>query len=214
MIKVAQYADTFSSERYTGILKGMVSYKLLKDFFRLFPNHIAFISKYYNEISNLDFYRKNHFFWLQYAIACIELHQFERALEYLKGAHGLAPKGSFVPFQITTQEARLYLERIACGDSPDVMSDIDSADAIFAIPCESAYDDEKNVISLFHYYISPRFTEKFADSSEKRKQICHCISNAIRRTQSYLPQCPVYDRDCLNSLVLDLEKVRLAICEE
>ena len=56
---------------------------------------------------------KNTFFWLQYAIACANIGKYDLAQRFLEAAYSFFHDSEYtVPFQVDTQQARLYLLRI------------------------------------------------------------------------------------------------------
>lgn len=70
------------------------------------------IVEFYYKIRNNSFYKKNEFFWLQFAIACMEAKDYERAFANLNLAYKLGKEKNplFDTFQMDTQYARFLLE--------------------------------------------------------------------------------------------------------
>lgn len=68
--------------------------------------------EYYEKAKELEFCKKNLFFWEQYAIVCVNINQFDRAERYFKTAYSLAKqKGrTFSAYQIDNHFARYLLE--------------------------------------------------------------------------------------------------------
>lgn len=69
---------------------------------------------YFDKMQQLGFYEKNNFFWLQYAMACLDAHQYDRAGNNFDIAFELAKnvaKRDFEPYQIDIQYGRYLLER-------------------------------------------------------------------------------------------------------
>lgn len=75
------------------------------------------IIEYYDEIKDYLSYRKNLFFWLQYAIVCLDIKDFDRAENYFNIAYNECEEKdrkdlqTFDRFQINTQYARFLLEK-------------------------------------------------------------------------------------------------------
>lgn len=71
------------------------------------------ILDYFETVKNIDFNKNNYFFWMQYAIACVNTHEYERADQYFKTAYSFARKKSrgFSTFQIDNHFARFLLDR-------------------------------------------------------------------------------------------------------
>lgn len=82
----------------------------------------ADIMEYYYNMGQIHVYDTNPFFWLQYAIACMDNLDYERADTMLKKAYGCADEMSydFDTFQIDTQEARFILESSLANHNPDI----------------------------------------------------------------------------------------------
>lgn len=154
MFKLACFSQSYSEvEQFRSVLKTLVSYSHFNKIFDGLKDLKNNISDYYEKISALPFYENNHFFWLQYAIACISLCEFDRAQLYLENAYSYIPdNNNFIPFQINNQQARLYLERICNNLSNDIKTDFLEAHKILNTPIVSDKDNELNVIKMFSYY--------------------------------------------------------------
>lgn len=71
-----------------------------------------YMIEYYNTLKTLDAYKNNQFFWLQFAMACMDVSDFLRAKEYLDISYEIVRerKTKFDTYQMDTQTARYYLE--------------------------------------------------------------------------------------------------------
>lgn len=157
---LALYAVNYKNvPKYSTILNDIISYSHISSFLREFRNPELFLANYYDRLSEIEYYRNSNFFWLQYAISCIEIADYSRAQKYLDDAYGLVPDG-FVPFQINNQQARLYLEMIISGKSNNPLDDFKEAHRLLMLPIVSANDNEFNVVKLFGYYIRKEFRTK------------------------------------------------------
>lgn len=187
LIKTAQYSSKYSyTEKYNNILINIISYSHINSFLKGFTNREQFLLNYYDNLSELSYYRENHFFWLQYAIACIEMKNYPRAQTYLNNSYGFAPpEDRFIPFQINNQQARLYLEKIQNGQSSNIIDDLKRAHELLMMPIISSKDNEGHVIRLFEYYHQASLKEKFITSDEISiyKQ---CCKEAHVRLENYL----------------------------
>lgn len=192
LMKVAKFAQNYSeSEKYSQVLISIVSYAHISSFLRKIGEFRETLQEYYNTMGELKFYQENNFFWLQYAIGCIELNDFQRAEKYLDTAYGLIPKG-FVPFQINNQMARLYLERIIAGKSSSPIVDFKKAHELLMKPIESPKDNEEIVIRLFGYYNKAELVnvlKKTKDGAESYKASC---KEAFNRVESFIKSHPSY----------------------
>lgn len=182
-----KYSDT---PKYSNILTSIVSYSHINSFLRGFNNPEIFLTSYYDKLSGIDYYTNNNFFWLQYAISCIETQKFDRAQRYLNNAYGLIPE-NFVPFQINNQQARCYLEQIVHDQSEDSAKDFAAAHKLLMIPIISVKDDEINVVRLFRYYYKKKISSVMSD----RKNIevyRSCCKEAYQRTATFLKKYPIF----------------------
>lgn len=80
------------------------------------------ILDYFGEISDVAYYQKNQFFWLQYAMACMDLKKYEMAENHFKLAYEYAHVKSTGSYQVDVQYGRFLLEK-GC------QSDMDGKDA-------------------------------------------------------------------------------------
>lgn len=86
------------------------------------PNENAtkgYLAEYYNALKGFNCYKNNQFFWLQYAMACMDIKDYCRAGEYLDIAYEIVErdKPGFDTYQIDTQAARYHLESVLYGDN-------------------------------------------------------------------------------------------------
>lgn len=194
LYSLALYAVKYSNlPKYANILTSIISYSHINSFLRGFKNPEQFLSEYYDELSKIEYYRKNNFFWLQYAISCIEVGKFDRAQRYLNNAYGLIPVG-FVPFQINNQQARLYLEKIITGQSENILDDFSAAHKLLMIPISSTKDNEYNVVRLFGYYCRGKIRRAMLSDSNEEFYKSACKS-AYQRTTVFIERYPIYSED-------------------
>ena len=62
------------------------------------------ILNYFGNISDVTYYKKNQFFWLQYAMACMDLNKYEMAENCFKLAYKYASEKHIQSFQIYSME--------------------------------------------------------------------------------------------------------------
>lgn len=76
---------------------------------------------YYEAVKSINFNRNNYFFWMQYAIACVNTQSYERAERYFETAYSFAQKRgrTFSTFQIDNHYARFLLERQIFSRNPN-----------------------------------------------------------------------------------------------
>lgn len=99
------------SDKYKNVMINLVSCSYLSYVFGYQMESNKFI-EYYENVKELNFCKKNLFFWEQYAIVCINLKQFDRAGRYFKTAYSLAKQRGhlFSAYQIDNHYARYLLE--------------------------------------------------------------------------------------------------------
>lgn len=190
---VATYAAKYPSiAKFSQVLTSIISYSHIHSFLRGFRDSDRVILSYYDELSKLSYYEQSNFFWLQYAIACIEIKRFDRAQRYLDTAYGLIPE-DFVPFQINNQQARFYLESILCGNSLNPLKDFESAHKLLMLPISSPNDNEYNVVQLFGYYCRKRMQLVMADKEYREVYKAAC-KDAHNRISQFTKNHPMYER--------------------
>lgn len=195
LLKIANYAISYSTvEKYNNILISIISYSHINSFIKGFQNPEQFLMEYFDMLSRVPYYRSNHFFWLQYAIACIETKRFDRAQQYLETAYGLIPKG-FIPFQINNQQARLYLERIVNDQALNSEEELLKAHKLLMIPVTSEKDNEYNVVKLFHYYTRKKIFDLISSDQEKFSDI---YKEAYNRTDQFIRKHAEYGTDLID----------------
>lgn len=194
---IATYAAKYSSiAKFSQVLTSIISYSHIHSFLRGFGDSERVILSYYDELSKLNYYERSNFFWLQYAIACIEIKRFDRAQQYLDTAYGLIPEG-FIPFQINNQQARFYLESILSGKSHNPLQDFEAAHKLLMLPISSPNDNEYNVVQLFGYYCRKRMQLVMANKEyhEIYKAACKDAHNRISQFTQNHPMYEQYLKD-------------------
>lgn len=192
LFDLAQYAIQYQMiPRYKNILSNIISYSHISSFLRESQgNFETLLSNYYDKLGELEYYRTSNFFWLQYAISCIEIAEYERAQRYIDTAYGLAGD-DFIPFQINNQQARLYLEKIFNAKSTDKMTDFKEAHRLLMLQIRSEKDNEFNVVKLFGYYVRKEFYQQMDDESLRAFHQTAC-KEAFERLQDFTKRNSVY----------------------
>lgn len=190
---LALYAIKYQHiEKYSNILNDIISFSHIASFLRGYRNMGSFLANYYDKLSEIDYYRTSNFFWLQYAISCIEIADFPRAQKYLDDAYGLVPE-DFVPFQINNQQARLYLEMIINNKSKNVLSHYKEAHRLLMLPIVSSKDNEFNVVKLFGHYTRKDFNSRINTNELKEFHKSAC-KDAHSRIAKYLKNHPEHNQ--------------------
>jgi SIR2-like domain/Type III restriction enzyme, res subunit len=111
LIHLMTQADKKDLGQYYNLQRLLVAFSnirlLLNNKDNNFPNYIV---KFYENVKNLKFNKENHFFWLQYAIARLDLKQYSEAKLYFENAYAYVEKKSIDSYQIDTHYARFLLE--------------------------------------------------------------------------------------------------------
>lgn len=176
LYKTASFCIRYNDNlRYNNVLRYIISFSLITTFTNKFSQKENFILKYYDDLSRLDYFSQNHFFWLQYSMACIDIactsrnaEYYKRAQQYIDTAYSLSETlNGFVPFQINNQQAKLLLRKIQNGFSENIESDMLRAHELLKLPITSRQDNPISVIKLFKYYVEKSFVEKFNTTALK-----------------------------------------------
>lgn len=162
LVLTAKYANKYHGiNRYENILKNVISYSHVKTFLLKSGQKEAFLFNYYDSLKGLEYYKENTFFWLQYAIACSNIGSFDLAQTYLDSAYSFFYDSEYtVPFQIDTQQARLYLLRIESDSTCDTAELFEKAHLLLMKPVVSSKDNEAKQIRLLKYYVQKSITSK------------------------------------------------------
>lgn len=189
--KIAIYANRYSENvRYESILQNIVSFSHVNSFLNGKRDNIDFIMDYYDTLKDIEYYRENSFFWLQYSIACMRYKNFELAQNYIDVAYGKFRENEVnVPFQCDNQQARIYLEQIKYGKSKNISEDFEKAHRLAMQPLFSEKDREETTIRLFKTYVDRRFVEQ------------------INR-ENLLPQYQKYCGEAYNKITIFLKRLR------
>lgn len=163
LVQIAEYCiPKHELSRYYNILRNLISFSLVSTFIDGYEDRNNFMVIYYERLSQNRYYSKNHFFWLQFAMALIRIGEdtgnkdyYLRAKLYLDNALGLKPQKDFVPFQINNQKARLLLKMIMSGTSDNVKDDFMKAHELLKLPITSDKDNPILIVNMYKYYLLP-----------------------------------------------------------
>lgn len=95
------------SEKYKNAMINLVSCSYISYVFGYKMDSSKLI-EYYEKVKELNFCKKNLFFWEQYAIVCVNIKQFDRAERYFETAYSLAKQRgrTFSAYQIDMLPSR------------------------------------------------------------------------------------------------------------
>lgn len=202
---LALYAVTYKRiAKYSSLLNDIISFSHISSFLNEYHDSAAFLASYYDKLSEIEYYRSSNFFWLQYAISCIEVSEYQRAQKYLDNAYGLIPEG-FVPFQINNQQARLYLEEILSNTTKNPLDNFKKAHRLLMLPIVSVKDNEFNVIKLFGHYTRKEFKARLNTEELKAfhglacKEAYNRLTSFVGKHHEYMPELRDLSRSLLKS---------------
>jgi hypothetical protein len=188
LTSLAKAADrsAHASRYYFGILKTLMRYSSLQQLLPERDRGRATLT-YYESIKDLSQAKTQPLFWLQYAIACLVIEEFERAEKYFRTAYSFAETRDYWDsFQIDNHFARFLLTRaISLGDASTCMAAFRNARKLIhdQIERERLYYPYR-VASLY-----ADFYERFASvlSPPNREEIKRAAKHICERIQK-LPQ--------------------------
>lgn len=192
LVKTANYANNYHKiERYENILKNIISYSHVRTFLTDSSQKERFLINYYDALKGLEYYKENSFYWLQYAIACINIERYDLAQTYLNSAYSwFRDTDTMIPFQIDTQQATLYLILIEKGLSMDIEKDFCAAHQLLMKPTISRKDNPAKQIKVFGFYIRKAVSQKMIDSKyvDTYRTCCAEAYNKITQYQKMFGQ--------------------------
>lgn len=142
------------------------------------------ILEYYYMFSQLKIYDDNPFFWLQYAIASMEINDYSRASDLFQKAYDCASsRANFDTFQIDTQYARFILEKSCINGSSTPFDDF--MEAVFFL--DKAVRSQKSNFRLVIRQVVkayPLFFSKYRSvlSPDQKDKILNSTNNFIELT--------------------------------
>lgn len=178
----AEYANRYRTiNRYENILKNIISYSHVNTFLLKSGQKEKFLVNYYDSLKELEYYRENTFFWFQYAIACANIGKYDLAQRFLEAAYSFFHDSEYtVPFQVDTQQARLYLLRIENEKNVDVADYFEKAHLLLMKPAVSLKDNEEKQIQLLRKYVAPAVLKKLpSDFKDRYRRYCGEAYNKV-----------------------------------
>ena len=154
---------------YKNMLRMVISYSNLRMVFNLKNKKKAndCMIGIYESSKNLNYHKENPFFWLQYAIARMEIKDYNSAKIYLDNAASYCQeKFGEDSWQIETNKARLLLERTMY--EKDVMASFSNFEEAFSLLYNNRTPDlhyPLRQVSLFQPYYET-FYKNFSDAEK------------------------------------------------
>jgi tetratricopeptide (TPR) repeat protein len=197
IVRAAEKASVVSTF-YSSITKDLMRFTNLQ---RLLPerHRRAATIRYYEATKNLEIAQRNPLFWLQYAIACTVLEDFERAGQYFDTAYSFAEvRGpNYDTYQIDNHYARfVLLSAVHDGDSTTAMARFREAREIInqQIKRERRHFPYRVAATYADFYdtFEPKLT---ADHKEEITRAAKFVADRIkqlpemRQRQRYVIEC-------------------------
>lgn len=200
LTKTAEYYNSYRNiTKYENVLKNIVSYSHVKTFLKKDINSDRYILKYYDNIKQLDYYNNNPFFWLQFAIACINLKMYDIAQVYLDTAYArFTGNYGIIPFQVETQQANLYLRKIVDRYNCNVSDVLEKAHQILVQEKKHRNDDISKRLLLFQFYTKQEFIARIREENLGNEYKRYC-KEAFSIIHNYLNH-PDADANTINKL--------------
>ena len=155
MKKIAKYCDKqySQSKKAETSLKSLVSASEVTQIIRKndVNNNTNRLLQYFQDLSGLRFCTSNAFFWHQYSLACLNVHEYERALTYLNNAYSFTDSKYFVPYMFDTTKVQILLQRIIDGESPEPLADFEEAHRLLMTDPAKGENMEKRIAGFDLY---------------------------------------------------------------
>jgi hypothetical protein len=203
LISLAKTTDNsaHASSYYFNILKTLMRYSTLQSLLPEKDRGRATLD-YYESIKGLSHAKMQPLFWLQYAIACLVIDEFERAEKYFQTAYSFSEgRDHWDSFQIDNHFARFLLTRaIAQGDVSTSMGAFRNARKLIhgQIERERLHYPYRVASLYFDFY------ERFAPElkPQNREEIRRAAKHICERIQKLPPerQEQRYVRECWDKL--------------
>lgn len=157
--------------RFLSIKKSLVSFSNLQLILAKYAKHEKAefnkrISHYYYTIQNMNFCKRNPFFWIQFANSCIFARDFPVALTYVQNARNFAKDSLQNQYQIASTEINIYVTRAEdrLSENPKFFIDDLIKASILAEQVETSY-----ILSLFAKLASKTLLDKYNELAENYK---------------------------------------------
>lgn len=188
------------------------------------------VLEYYDELRNYKMYKNNPFFFLQYAMACLDMKYYDRAENYLDIAYAEAEKKNvlsrnrgigevFDTFQIDTQNGRYILERAI--DEKNQKNPLETFKKVHNLFITTLLKDKTQEQLVFKQVGNYKlYFEVYKDylSYDERREFLICVEEMISKINMYLHKKNKGDvkevEKTLNSLAEEITKsILYCICE-
>ena len=172
---------------------------------------------YFEQIKALKYNQKNLFFWLQYAIICCNMKEYDRAEIYFATSYSFAnSKQRFSNYQIDTHYARFLLEKQLYG--MDYSNCFDSFSEAHDLLLHKFYKNEVENRKHYIFHVAEKYGEYYKMffnrfNGEQKNKFIECCIEMRERTEGHLSSnlevnLPRYVENCRDVLneILNREK--------
>lgn len=178
LIDTAKVADCGfnANPKYRNYLINLLSFKHLKFVLEVSSlnqiQKLDKINRLYGELKELTYYKKQYFFWLQYAISALELKDYEGAKLHFRAAYRYLPD-KMTPYEINNQYARLKMELLLKESYKyseySTIEEIKKIDELLT-PTKAIKDEEYYCYKMASSYYPRIFNKFFAIMTSKEKE--------------------------------------------
>lgn len=192
---VCTYCKHSYSQRYATMLKCIISFSNLRLIFNCHDKKLKekYI-RFYENARKTGYYDNNQFFWIQYAIAVMEIKDYGAAEIYLKNASALSQKKiNEDSYQVDSLRARLFLERTIYEN--DVKNAFDNFSKAHKLICSNKTPDRHYPYRQASPYVD--FYKKFYDSFSKEEKVSFMFmcTEMMKKINTYLTKDTGYEKN-------------------
>ena len=195
LVKVFKSLDAYRNEdNYRQMLKCLLSHQNISRVLnREHPEHIANVTRFFEEIRTTDFCKENEHYWLQYAIAKLFAHDYPSANMFFNNAYAYAEKKqkriggtANYTYQIDNHFARYLLEcEMEFGTKDTCMPQFRKAHELLINPAN------KVIVRFYTYKVARnyyRFYERFFKDlkDEEKREFVRACDEMYRRAKWYI----------------------------
>lgn len=214
LIKIFLNANFYTdNKKYYHMKRMLVSYSNLKE---LLPSDRYSINeeviRFYENIKNTEFCKRNIFFWLQYAITSIELKRYDEAQIYFDNAYHYEKQfGLDRTCHIDSHYARLLLETLLVNDFEKSTFRNFAKAHDYIINNKNEEDNLHYPLRQLAYYydIYIKFYQKF--SNEEKVEFTHLMFQAKRKIDSHILYCEKNSREPHRTVKIAKKKINTVL---
>ena len=181
--------------RCSNILRDLISFSNLRMLFNFADSDLKKkYVKFYENARKTEYYSKNQFFWIQYAIAVMDVKDYESAHIFLENASSLAiEKFSEDSYQVDNLRARLILEKTIYDN--DIVHAYENFVKAHDLICSNKTTERHYPYRQTNHYIE--YFDKFYKyfTSDQKVAFMFKCTEIQKRIDAYLQQTNSYERN-------------------